>query len=87
MRNLIAILALTIMTSAYADDDYYCDLGRGKKSDWEAIKKCQKGDILIGQMRTSGFSKYCEQNSLFYNRPYSTGNDVCIYRGEPRKKR
>ncbi|MDG2472216.1 MAG: hypothetical protein P8M71_03775 [Pseudomonadales bacterium] len=76
MRALIAILALTMMTSACKDKDidYWCGS--------TFIDKCKKGD-LIAVKNYEQYAKYCEINSLFY-KGIMNDDSVCIYRGEER---
>lgn len=82
MRNIIGILALTMITSACnRDTGYFC------KVKMDGINKdCKKGDLTIFR-NSDDYSKYCKIEPLKYKRDFRGDNFVCIYRGEQRIER
>jgi hypothetical protein len=92
MRALIGILALTMMTSAYADD-YVC-LNK------DIPDVCQEGDVLHVLQNRRIITDYCKIDTIKILSERFGGLEsdkkigheapliaVCIYRGEKRKYR
>ena len=59
MKALIAILALIVMTSAFAKEEYLCDLDITG-----GLIHCEKGDILYGKMDIFDLKYYCDIDTI-----------------------
>lgn len=85
MRNIIGILALTMVTSAYADDHHtgYADY---KETGYfcSQLSRCRTGDIMVFEMTQYEVAARCNQNSAITRKGDVV---VCQYRGVIRNRR